>query len=301
MNSMFKIEKLKSSTTKKVGRIVLWMLVVFLILRGIGTIVYPSQTKKILADVNKTLYSNSTNMSEIEDAAAFAQNFAIEYFTYKQGDAEGYKDRLSNYMNDESISSLNLNQDADIQAVDASAIHKSKYGPSSYDIDVKVKVKYVAKNTTKDLFLRVPITADNGKYLVEEAPLLIGKPNIADIKSSSFNGTAANNSVSDSIKDMLNNFLKAYCEGSSVEIKYYLSNFKQSIKGLNGNFKFKNIDDLTVYDMHGSYLAILGYTVQDAETQQEIKQRVHITIISKDNRFYVKDIQTRTNNIRGVK
>lgn len=301
LSKTFKMGKLASSTPKKIARVVLWILVAFLILRGIASIIKPNNSSKILDQVSSKLNSNSDTISQLNDAAAFAENFTKEYFTYAQTEGDGYRKRLLNYMSDTALTSVNLTQNSDIQATDTIVVHKEKYKENSYNVDIKVRVKYLAKNITKEIYVRVPVAENAGKYLVEDVPLLIGKQSIASISATPYSGNTADSGVTNSIKDMLNNFLKVYCEGSDSEIKYYLLNPNQDFKGLNGNVTFKNINDLIVYNMNGNYLVTLGFTVQDAVTQQDIKQKVNITITSKANRYYVKDMQTRTNNLKEEK
>lgn len=299
MKKIAKFGTIKSIMPKKAARIILWVLISFLILRGIVSIIRPNQSKNITKQVTETLSQQQNTNKVLTEATAFAENFGMEYFTYKQGQTDEYRKRLSRYMSDISLATIATSLNGDVQALSSTAISHKSYKENSFDIDVKIKVKYLTKDITKDVFIRVPIASKDNKYIVEDVPVLVSGPTTAEVKNEIFNGTLVDTPVAKSIQDMLNNFLKVYCEGNEGEIKYYLSDSSKSLRGLDGNFKFKSITEIRVFtEVNGDYLALISYSLEDVETKQEIKQRVNMTINNKDNRYYIKDIEARNVNLK---
>ncbi|WP_027633437.1 conjugal transfer protein [Clostridium hydrogeniformans] len=297
MKQIVKVKKIKSMVPKKVLRVLLWTILIFLFIRGVVSIIRPNQSKKILNDVNTSLTNNNISIDKRRGASAFAEIFAKEFFTYKQNKGEDYRKRVAQYMSEIAVSSLNTSINGEVQALDSTAINVKSYSKNGFNVDVRVKVKYVEKNIEKDLFIRVPIRENEGLYLVEDIPFLIARPNSANIEINQYNDNTVDTSVARSIEDMLNNFLKTYCEGTEGEIKYYLFDTQKSLEGLNGNFRFRNISELRVYSKDKDYLALVSFNLEDLETKQEVKQKIHITITNKDSRYYIKDLNTRTVNL----
>jgi hypothetical protein len=299
LKKAIKFGSLKSLMPKKVVRIILWTFICMVILRGIGSILRPNQTSKVVDQVNSSLTADKSINNSMNEAAAFAESFAIEYFSYKQNAGDDYKKRLVNYMNQSALSSLSASPSSDVQAISSTALSKRVYKENSFNVDVKVKIKYIAKDITKDVFITVPVATKDGKYVVEDVPLIIARPIAAEIKSQQYEGTSVEASISRPIEEMLNNFFKVYCEGNEGEIKYYLSDSSKTLRGLDGNYKFRNLGELNVFGMgDGSYLTLVSYVLEDNETKQEVKQKVNITVVNKEDRYYIKDINTRTANLK---
>lgn len=294
-----KFVKIKTTSVQKIGRTVLWIVITFVMFKGLVSIIKPSQADKVVDQVNQTINVSTNESNALSEAAAFAEAFTREYFTYKKGQGEEYKNRLLNYMHPVALSQINTSINADIDAISAIALTKEKVDNNKFNIELDVKVRY-SSNSVKDIFVRVPIIAKDKKYSVDDLPFIIQKRETADIEIQHYDGNLVDTSVSKSIEEMLNNFFKVYTEGSRGEINYYLSDPSQTINGLGKAFKFKSLIDLKVYKDGDKYLAIVPYLIQDNESGQEIKQNVHMTIVNKDNRYYIEDIDTRTVNIGGA-
>lgn len=299
LKNNIKFGEIQTTKLQKTARVILWIFICFLIIRGIASIVRPSQQKKIIADVTKTVEENSKSIAVINEASSFAESFAIEYLTYNENQLEDYRKRLSNYMVQNTLVMLPSQLVSSVEALSAIAISSKEYSENSLDIDVKVKIKYSKKNLLKDIYLRVPVGVKDGKYIVEDSPFYIAKPQLANIETKLYDGNLVEAAVYSTISDMLTNFFKVYFQGNSTEIKYYLSDTNNKIEGLGGVFKFKSIDNLNVYDKkEDKYLGIVTISLIDSEIGQEIRQKVRVELVKKDNRYYIENLDVRTVNLK---
>lgn len=299
-NKKEKVFKIKSETSQKIGRIVLWTLIAFLCIRGIGSILRGNVKIDIDQKMNAALQANSEKVKFTKEAASFAEAFSIEYLTYKQGESEGYQQRLSKYMPSylSVVDNIGGNQ---VQAMDAITFRTENYTDNQINVDVKVKAKYLISGAEKikDVFIRVPILRKDNKYVVEDLPVFIPEPGIANSESKIFEGKVLEDNETTKIKEMIGSFLKVYCEGSPNEINYYMYDSNTKISVLNGQVKFKAIDDVKAFKGEDSNISIVivSYRVEDPDSNQIIKQDMHLKLVKKDGRYYIKEFNTRIGNL----
>lgn len=296
-NSYKKIkpDTIKSATPHSVLRILLWILIAFLILRGVASLFGKTTSESIGITVQQKLTANKKQDQIKTEAAAFAEGFSEEYMTYKGNDTEEYQERLSKYLSSyASALEPSISGNCDVQAIRATAIKCSFYSTNQVNVDVRVKVKY--SQSTKDIFLRVPVIENGGKYTIEDLPMVIPAQEIAALDVNNYSGTAATDNETSEIKKMLQNFLQTYCRGNDTELNYFMSDSSTKIKGLKGSFNFKSIDDVKVFYMKdkNSYLVLCSYTITDINSNQDFKQDIHVHVTKQDGRYYVKDIDTRS-------
>lgn len=289
-----KIEKVKSLLPKKIARIILWILLGFIMLRGIVSIARPSKDTDIYENLKKELEISQKQISINYEANSFAEGFVREFLDFKQGKNQEYKNNLSKYMGTNASTRISNSINSNVTVVETRAIKNNIISNNKFDIDVRAKVLYTT-GVSKDIFLRVPVTTDGEKYLVEDLPLFIPEPSAADIKTKDITYNSAEGNISEGIKDMLNNFLRVYAEGQQGEIAYYLSDSNNKLGSLNGNFKFKDISELNVYltEKTDQYVAVVNFNLEDQESKQEIKQRARFNIVFKDNKYYIEKFETR--------
>lgn len=310
-NNKIKVTKIKSATPQKVGKVILWILICFLILRGVGSILRKDQSKAIEAKVESRISALENKNKVTEEASAFAASFIKEYLTYKKGDTEGYRKRIGKYLPQTLLGqTTSIITESDVQAMDIMPISIKFYTSNQINVDIKVRARYIsnvksstadtteAVETIKDLYFRVPVVENDGKYAIEDLPLLVAKPDNANIELKAVSGTTADTSIVSDIDKMLQNFFKTYCEGNDNELSYYMSDSKAAVKGLGGAVTFRAINELRVYtNENNEYLAIVNFSVEDKDSKQEIKQKLNLQIIQKENKYYIKSFDVRTSNL----
>lgn len=312
-----KSDTIKSAIPHRVLRIIFWILIAFLIIKGAVSLLHRTSSDSVENVVQQKILQSEKQAQIRSEAAAFAEEFSEEYMTYKVGDTEGYQKRLSKYLPSYlSSTGLNISGKCDVQAVEATTISSDFYSENQVNVDVRVKVEYLEKTDNSgsqnnnvstqtssqvynDIFLRVPIIQNGGKYIVEDMPMVIPSQDVATLNVKNYSGNTADDENAD-IKVMLQSFLKTYCEGNDTELNYFMSDSKANIKGLKGSFKFKEIDDVKSFYMNdkNTYLVLCSYTVVDSNSSQEFKQDLHINVIKKDGRYYIKNFDTRSINLK---
>ena len=304
-----KVMKLNTIYVQRIGKAMFWILICFLLIRGIFSIF--GQSEKVTA---KEIIENYTIQEEYQqrikqEASAFAESFTYNYYTFNN--KEEYEEGLKGYMK----TSNSNNFKNETRALETTAYRVNFISENQVDVDVKVVVEYRVKENNEedqiqgneswgyktikeDLYIRVPIAEKEGRYLVEEMPLIIPKPDAADIKHKLYSGIEIDKSEKQEIEGVLDNFLKAYYAGNIGEIKYYISEDSSINKGIEGRVEFTSIKGLRVYknEEEGEYTAIVEIMVLDNEN--EIVQNLKI-ILTQDKRYYIKTIETRSREIIG--
>ncbi len=289
--------KLKSLIPPKIKRIVLWIVLTFIFIKGAISIAVPAPYKTIKKQVMTELENTQKSVSNINDAKAFAEAFISEFLTYKANEQEEYRARLEEYMTDAALTNINFSLVADSQVINSIAIKCSEVNSNQYNIDVQAKVRYT--DVTRDVYIRVPLAQKDKRYVVEDLPMFISNPDKGEIETNILDGTLVEPDVAASIKDTLVNFLKAYCEGTQTEIKYYLykPELIDKIGAIGGNKKFKSVDEVNAYEKGEKIKVIVTYTVEDLNGQQ-FKQNANLDIKEKNQRYYIVNFEPRSVNLK---
>jgi hypothetical protein len=308
--------KIQTITFQRIGKILLWTLVLFLILRGIGSLFKEDQTEAVKQVINDFISSRKYKEKVEFEATAFAKAFAIEYITYDGSNPDDYKNRLKQYAPGYLDNfGIIVRAGMKAQGIGAEALRLDWKSKNQLNIDVKVKVMYTHKIQTdgmnfgepgptetvsiSDTYLRIPVVEKEGKYLVEDYPAFIAGPDKADVDFNYFSGKEVDLNLSKEVVGVLQNFFKTYYGGNSSEISYYMLDSKNQIKGLGGRYELSEINNVNVYntDKENQYFALVTLTIKDSVNKQDIPQRFHVNVIQKDGRFYIENFDVRIGNI----
>lgn len=305
-----KIQKIKTTGLRTAGKIILWALVIFLILCGTKSILSASnedQLKEIIRD-----YQESTQLREETrtGATAFAESFIYEYYTYTGQLNSDYAERVGAYFAS-GVDIKNVNATATAaETVSAQTVNISFISDTQMDVDIWAKVKYTSlmgesagKITEQDVYLRVPVIAENmklgkgGNYAVGSLPMIIPSYEKAKVENfKGYPGTEIPKESKDEIKIVLESFFKAYYEGTDSEVSYYVTDSSNIKKSLSGMFVFHRIEQMSIVQdksiSTSEYLAEVDLTVLDHG--QPIAQRMFLTIEKVKKKYYIKKIATST-------
>lgn len=272
------VKKIKTDRLMKVGRIVLWAVILFLLLRGIGSIVSPGSEARlegIVADYQEVADLRERVQME---AAAFAEGFAREYYTFTGKMNSDYEQRLSRYIakNVEVKAPAAGKVSAQLRQVSATGIHY--ISKSEFDVDVHAVVEYMplteeSQGVIKDLYLRVPVAADKkGQYAVVSLPTYISAEKIGSVEPVlSYTGEQVQSKQIQKIRDTLNSFFAAYYGGSDTEVSYYLASGSDVKAGIGGAVEYQKIDYISVYKDGGSGEYLVDVTITVADEQQPMQ------------------------------
>ncbi len=297
--------KVKTVIFQKIGRVILWTLIIFLILRGIGTLFVNSETDEAQRLINEFVSDKGYRERVELEAAAFAEGFAMEYFTYERGG--DYEERLYKY----SPSSLTLPSPGygKTKALAARSYGLEWYSDNQLDVKVAVKVLYELEveeqmerkiqQVEDEVYIAVPVIEQEGRYMVEDYPAVLPAPPKADANRRFYSGDGVDTAVQNEIKEVLESFFKTYFSGSPGEISYYIHE-NQRVQGLENRYTLSRLDNVRVFfrELEGEYLALVELTIIDDISKLSHKQGYHVEMIKSNNRYYVKDFKTRTVNIQ---
>ncbi len=281
-----KVTKLNRRYKSKIIAIILWVIVSFLILRGVGTIVRGNiiNLKPFKDKITRNIDKKTTKESK---GVAFAENFAAEYFSYSDNDKE-YYERLTKY------SDLDFSG-SKVGNMDVIYVNKieAKWAGSTLLVDLKVKVTEMKNsqfvlatnqpetssspkptvapenNTslTDILYIRIPVSITGNACKIIGYPTFINSPGIekANEKEKKLPGEVLKDAKEEAeIKDLIGSFLKCYHEGNKIELSYFLKN-KQVKNYLNGEYTIKSITKVDITKDAETYYATAYYQVSYKE------------------------------------
>lgn len=305
---------MKKNTGMKVMRIVFWVMLVFVFIRGIVTIFKPDKEEAIEAMIAdfKANYSDFTNQNE--EVMSFAQNFAKEYLTYEVKGEESYKKRLQDYVTTSFLNTgyiCDFNSEAKVTY--AQAYRMEDYSDNQKDIYVLVEMTYTSQqldeagenyttiSSSNQLVLRVPVYCNNGLYIVENIPQIVSDSNyLNSYKPEDYYGTSLTDIQKTAVDTSVENFLRAYYEQDESVINYYLESNadKNTFCGLNKRFTFESIDTINSYlSESGNIICLVTYMIKDSENGAKMLQKINLSVQENGGKYYIESMNVRTGNL----
>lgn len=307
MKSPVRLMKIKTTGLQRVGKVLLWSLVAFLILKGVASLL----DNRSQEDLQQTIDDYRTAAEQRETvsagAAAFAENFVYEYYSFDGRSNQDYTERVGRYL----AGALSIPKPmgsgvlAEVLSAKTTKISFAFSDEKRMDVDVSAKVRYSSTGdatlsgsailaSDKDLNLRIPVAWQDGKYAVDAMPLFIPPDDAAEIaRTPGYSGTEVTLKEKEEMRQMLTSFFKTYCEGSDQEVSYYISPNSEIRHGLNGVVAFSSLKWLTVYylEAENEYLANVSISVID--NGQELSQEMYLTLIKQGSKYFVDNITAR--------
>lgn len=305
---------MKKNTGMKMLRIIFWIILIFVFIRGVITIFRPDKEDTVDQMISDFKVNYSTFTNKNEEVMSFAQNFAKEYLTYEVKGEEDYKKRLQTYV---TAAFLNAGDICDFSS-SAEAIYVQAYRMEDYtadqkDVYVLAEINYSMQKLAEDgqtytteersnqLVLKVPVYSQNGSYVVENIPQIVSDTNyLYDYKAEDYYGTSLTDIQNTAVKTSVENFLKAYYEQDESVIDYYLGDNadKGSFTGLAGRFTFLNIDTINSYLMEsGDIICLVTYTIKDSENGVKMLQKINLSVQENGGKYYIESMNVRTGNL----
>lgn len=300
-----KLMKIKTTGLRKIGKVTLWVLVVFLILCGIKTVLSQSSEGKLQSMLSKSQTSAQLREKTKIGATAFAESFIYDYYTFSGQLNSNYSDRVKSYLAKglevknpsagetaaETISARTINVKFDSKDV------------TRLDVDILAKIKYTqlmgekaGTNSESNIYIRVPVATQNGdRFAIESLPMIIPSYDKAAAENAEgYSIAEVDRDTKDEIQVVLESFFKAYYEGTDNEVSYYVSGDSNIKKSLAGLITFNKIDQISVVmdEQNGGYLSDVLLTVTDHG--QPLQQRLFLKLEKEKGKYYIQKISTRT-------
>lgn len=310
-----KLKTKKPSKVKlmKAGRIVFWLFLGLIFVRGIVTFFVDEQT--VAKESNEQPYVISGA------AQGFAEAFATDFLTYDPDKDVDHNEKINEYLARSLRSSLPLDLttvEGKLQVNTAHVVDVKQKDLKHSDMVVKLAITSHAKapNPTPEAaetpvgpqvitrYLQVPIAYTGEKLYVYDYPSFINV-------SREFEGESAvlpdrlsidSDQTIGAMEKNINDFFTAYSEGKSSQLRFYMVNGKE-INGYEGMMKFESVELSSLFDMTNDPKAenkskvkeIGAYTEsswEDSTTKARIVQRHYFLFeLQEDGRWLVKEFQ----------
>ena len=221
---------LRKNTLLRIGRALLWIMLIFFFVRGIIVTFRPdtlTEAQQVISDFKKELITEKKLNNEV---LSFAQNFVYEYLTYTTGEEKDYKERLKQYTTTTTnVSDTEIYRGSQ-QAVYVQAYRMEQLDKEHFDVYVLAEVQYVyyreqeATQESAETRLKVPVLSRNGEMVVDGLPMFVNDNTLLeDYQIQEYSGQAADEQTAAGAGMAVTSFLKAYYEQDETVIDYYLS------------------------------------------------------------------------------
>lgn len=305
---------LKKIRRFRVVRVILWVFVSLIFVRGTIASFRPDPN----ATVNQTIADFSSGLETEKkldsEMLAFAENFAVEYMTYESGKESEYGNRLRRYAAETVTNQpFQFDDGASANVAYALAYKKQEYSEHQSDVFVQMSViysnltkmpdgKYATEVSSERTILKVPIAVNGDSYIVEDVPVFVNdNTKIQGYEQVSYQGDECTEGITSGINSALSNFYKSYYEDGQSIINYYLTPDadKSQFMGLNGRVTYHSIESLRAYYIPkktNEFIVITKVNVTD-KNGMIMTQNYNLNVVWKDDRYYIRSMDTRTVNV----
>ena len=94
MKSPVRLMKIKTTGLQRIGKVVLWALVVFLLLKGVASILDNKSQEELQQTIDAYRTAAEQRETVRAGAAAFAENFVYEYYSFDGRSNQDYTARV---------------------------------------------------------------------------------------------------------------------------------------------------------------------------------------------------------------
>lgn len=283
--------ELKKDTVKKFLRLFFWILLIFVVFKSIVGSFVEKEDDFIMPEIKL----------EEQGPASTAASFVKEYLTYEKvvtGEQEkDYKDRVYTFgLENIKFPSLSTVKES-AKVMNVFVFDIEKINDNQYDVLVKADVQY--ESLQSSVYLKVPVAEKDGKYAVEDTPVIIPAPEKANIEYIKYSqGEELYITESNKVKEIMENFFNTYCSGKPTEIAYYMNDGKP-VKGFEGRFTFLYMREFHVFDLkdNNKYKATALIELKDSVSEKVFFQNYNIDLVQREGRWYVEKLNIRGGNI----
>jgi hypothetical protein len=199
---------------RRLGRTLLWLLVVVLLLRGLAGLVSPGEPRAVVRAAPHAVVAWPD-----DEARAFAADFARAYLGYSPKDAEAYTQTLERFVAPELVASIapEFQEDEPRQAVGAVTVARTASLDASHAL---VTVAAAVNGRTR--YLAVPVARDShGGLVVADLPSLVAPPARGVVDAPELEPVAAGERAG--IVDVLSRFFGFYLAGDAKALEYLVA------------------------------------------------------------------------------
>lgn len=290
---------MKKNTGIRILRIVFWLLIGFIFFRGVYQIVKPQKEDRLQAMIDNFRQEQQMIGDSPDEVMTFAEDFVKEYLTYHKSGERDFKDRIKPYVSKRiyGLSGIyTFRNEAKATYVNA---YRRTAEDGQYNIYVNAEVMYDKGEEGMEYAgctLKVPVIVSDVGYCVIGLPLFVEDNRLDDTYalSESVLGTEIDNKL---VFSSVENFLMAYYEQDQAMINYLLATDanKEDFIGINQRYTFTKIESLRAFkkDNETDIRCILKIRILDTVNGEEIYQEFNMTLVEKDEKYYIKTMDTK--------
>ncbi len=294
---------------RKIPRILFWLLIIYTALTT--TAVLAIQFGLIqLPPRNLDTAEQTPQKSEkmMISQLAFAEQFVREYLFWTQGNEESRAARLKPFWkpNMDVQGGLDFKQvewNSYARNVDAWSAKERAGQPGVIEVTVYAEtilshVKDSNEQKRVDRYLIVPLKKAGDSYLVVGVPRFVAPP-VARMPAEQedekdIQGKAVDNQTRLEVEQFMKSFWKVYTTGAPEEIAYFEKNSK-SASGLTGMMSFLEMDQLTVRQSQGVYVAECNVLLKDLASGAKLTNYYLFKLVKEGGRWYVLSMEQGEN------
>lgn len=306
---------MRKNTVLMIGRFFIWLFLGFIFLKGVVVSVRPDPT----TEVNKTIQVFESNLSQLQgvdsEVLSFAQNFAVQYFTYDAGGEAAFSESLKAYASKAVTGAgFKFPYGSSCRVLYANAYKKDRVSSNQYDVWVSLTLEYTKTESTDaggymtstsqaQTIIKVPVMSVDGRYIVEDLPVFANDNMVLDnYTAQPYSGSECDSATRDAIKQSLSNFFSAYYNDKQSVINYFLSPSADPAEfiGLNGRVSFEKINSINAYYKSEAdtsrFIVLINIAVRD-KNGLILPQSYNLEMLFKDKQYYVERMNTKSTNI----
>ncbi|HYG59334.1 MAG TPA: conjugal transfer protein [Symbiobacteriaceae bacterium] len=286
----------------------LWLLLAWLMLRGVVDIISPPQPPPPV-----TVAPPAPPAVDSEEARAFAALFAREYLTWDAGFNQGERQaRLAPFLPGylDARGGLNLTDATGSQrVVDARIWELRAITDQTARVTILADVVTIAPAGTPDhatgdalgtatvpvtaggrprrLALSVPLSLAGPGFVVYDYPAFVPLPSSGALDEYPEAGGQAVSTPA-AVQELLAGFFRAYAEGSRIEVSYFLVPDTRLV-GLGGVFQFRELGAVELRTAGDAFDARVEVALADPAVGSIYRQRYLVRLVQRD-RWYIQHI-----------
>ncbi|MDF3003238.1 MAG: hypothetical protein K0Q48_3357, partial [Bacillota bacterium] len=142
MKSPIRLMTIKSTGLRNVGKVFLWVVLAFLLFKGVAGILDNRGQEDILKTIDEYRIAAEQREAARSGAAAFAENFIYEYYTFDGKYNTGYDERVAPYLAGSMNIAKPMGNGAETNVLSAKTTKISFVSENRMDIDVSAKIQY---------------------------------------------------------------------------------------------------------------------------------------------------------------
>lgn len=315
---------MKKTAHLKVFRIVFWVLLISVFFLGVKSI-FKLNTQLDPEEIIKEVKVEESKKPKQEEIFSFAENFTRQYVTYTKDGEDSFLARIKPYVSERILETQNIYDFKTASNANyVNAYRLEPYSETQFNVYVTVSASTVSFEEVKDkkkqetiktpktfganYTLKVPISITNKSYVVEDLPMIVSDSSYYGNKDYEVKLMQSEEVKVDGLEESLMNFLKAYYKEDQTVIDYYLDAGADKTKFCSlidtAIFNFEKITELKIYQAANGkdYICLVKFNLINKNTKGVILQQFNL-IVRQDSskgkqKFYIKDIEPRTNNIK---